>query len=315
MTRRAPGIRLCAVGTLLHASSGRRIPLAARTIAGRSVACGLRVEARLASKEHALLSWSGRSWSIRDLDSTNGTYVDEVCLPPGGQRGLKAGARLAFGSAEDVWVVEDDGPPSLFAIELGSRAVALPVDGVLSLGSPEGVVALAALHGPSAVLLDLEGEARPLDPSGVVRVGSSSWWVLPPEPPGEGTPLASSVTGVAAVSFHFSVPRNEEGVSLAVVFGGGSIDLPAREHIYLLLILARARLADRDRPVGERGWVHRDRLMSMLAWEESAIRVAIHRARAQLSAAGLPDPESLVESRRPFLRRFGSDRIQVISRD
>ncbi len=302
------------MAVLTHARSGRRLPLAARTIAGRSAACALRVDARLASKEHALLAWSGRSWSVRDLDSTNGTYVDGVCLPAGAQRPLEKGSRLSFGGADDAWTLEDAGPPTLFALELSSREVALPVDGVLTLGSPEGEVALASVDPAADVLLDVDGEVRRLDgssPALVARVGSASWWILPPESAREGTPLASSASGVAGVSFHFAVPRSEEGVALSIVFGGVSVELPPREHIYLLLLLARARLAERDVAVAERGWVHRDRLMTMLHWEESAIRVAIHRARAQVAAAGLPDPESLVESRRPFLRRFGSDRVHV----
>lgn len=302
------------MAVLIHASSGRRLPLAARTIAGRSAACALRVDARLASKEHALLTWSGRGWSVRDLDSTNGTYVDGVCLPAGAQRALESGARLAFGSADDAWILADAGPPTLFALELTTREVALPVDGVLTLGSREGEVALASVDAASHILLDVDGEVRRLDGSDaaqVARVGSSAWWILPPESAREGTPLASSASGVAGVSFHFAVPRSEEGVSLSIVLGGVSVELPPREHIYLLLLLARARLAERNQPVADRGWVHRDRLMSMLHWEESAIRVAIHRARAQVAAAGLPDPEGLVESRRPFLRRFGSDRVHV----
>lgn len=304
-----------AVAVLIHTGSGRAQPLAARTIAGRSSACALKVEARLASKEHALLSWSGRAWSVRDLDSTNGTFVDGVCLPPGGQRSLEAGARLAFGSPDDVWTLADAGSPTAFALELGSREIALPVDGVMTLGSAGGETALASVDGASQILLDVDGEVRRAPESGVVQVGSSTWWVLVPPSAREGTPLASSASGVTSVSFQFVVPRSEEGVSLSLVFGGVSVALPAREHIYLLLVLARARLAERSLPVAERGWVHRDRLMSMLHWEESAIRVAIHRARAQAAAAGLPDPESLVESRRPFLRRFGSDRVHVTAVD
>lgn len=303
------------MGALVHGPTGRRIPLAARTLAGRSSTCGLRVDNRLASKEHALISWNGRAWSVRDLDSTNGTYVDEVCLVAGSQRGIERGARLSFGESRDAWILEDAGPPGFFAIELVSRRIALPADGVLSLDSPEGTVALAALHGGSRVLLDLEGDASPLPDSGVVRVGSASWWVLPPDGPGEGTPLASIAAGVAGASFHFKVPRSEEGVTLSIAFGGEAVELPAREHLYLLLILARARIAERDRPIAERGWVHRDKLLSMLHWEENAIRVAIHRARAQVAEAGLPDPESLVESRRPFLRRFGSDRVSITTID
>lgn len=298
------------MGELIHRASGRRMPLAARSIIGRSPACVLQVEVRLASQEHALLVWSGRSWSVRDLDSTNGTYVDGVCLPAGAQRPLAQGAQLAFGAAEDVWILADARAPGAFAIDLGTRRVVTPVDGVLSLTSGQEEV-LASVDPQGEILLDRDGEPARAQAPAVIPVGNTSWWVLPPASSPDGTPLASSEYGIEGASFHFKVPRTEERVALTIVFGGASTELAPREHIYLLLVLARARLADRERPAEERGWLHRDKLLSMLRIEESALRVALHRARAQVAEAGLPDAEGLIESRRPFLRRFGSDRIRI----
>src|SRR5688500_14585899 len=55
---------------------------------GRGAECGQRLEVHQVSREHARVSRSGPLWRIRDLNSTNGTYVDgqkaeECALCPG----------------------------------------------------------------------------------------------------------------------------------------------------------------------------------------------------------------------------------------
>ncbi|MEN8183370.1 MAG: DUF4388 domain-containing protein [Myxococcota bacterium] len=53
-------------------------PLALRgsVVIGRGVACGLTLPSPAASRQHAEIFPSGRAWSIRDLASTNGTFVN-----------------------------------------------------------------------------------------------------------------------------------------------------------------------------------------------------------------------------------------------
>jgi hypothetical protein len=86
--------------------------------------------------------------------------------------------------------------------------------------------------------------------------------------------------------------------------------LPPREHFYLLLTLARLRIADAARAEPDRGWIDRDRLLRMLAMEVNAFNMAVHRARQQFLDAGVAGSGAIVQVRRGQ-RRFGIARIEI----
>ncbi|WP_026369787.1 FHA domain-containing protein [Kallotenue papyrolyticum] len=52
------------------------------------------------SRRHAVLRFVNDSWTISDLNSTNGTFVDGVRIAPHTQVPLRIGARLRFGAVE-----------------------------------------------------------------------------------------------------------------------------------------------------------------------------------------------------------------------
>ncbi len=70
---------------------GRRVPLGTEpTLVGRSSKCDVQVDQESVSRNHCRVSFNGRQYTIRDLGSTNGTYVndeliDEVPLRDGDQ--------------------------------------------------------------------------------------------------------------------------------------------------------------------------------------------------------------------------------------
>jgi hypothetical protein len=90
-----------------------------------------------------------------------------------------------------------------------------------------------------------------------------------------------------------------------------AIPTEPREHAYVLLTLARKRLADRGEPLAEQGWIDRDQLLRMLQLDANGLNVAIYRARGQLAAAGLLDSAGIVEVRRGQ-RRIGVDPSRLV---
>jgi hypothetical protein len=98
------------VGALLDTQSGKLIPLAGRALIGRSRGCSVTIDDPRASAEHAVISWSGEQWEIRDLGSSNGTWVDGRRLAVGQRTPLRLDSRLGFGSADDRWLLADDRP-------------------------------------------------------------------------------------------------------------------------------------------------------------------------------------------------------------
>ncbi|MEM9191141.1 MAG: GGDEF domain-containing protein, partial [Myxococcota bacterium] len=77
---------------------GRRVPLGTQpTIVGRSSKCDVQIDQESVSRNHCRVSFNGKTYSIRDLGSTNGTYVnddlvDEINLRDGDQ--IKVGRTI-----------------------------------------------------------------------------------------------------------------------------------------------------------------------------------------------------------------------------
>lgn len=300
------------MGVLRRQSDGTLVPLPARLLIGRARTSGLRLHNTAASGEHASIVWTGDHWDVRDLGSTNGTLVDQTRLEPGKPHKITPGATLLFGDAEEVWILDDDAAPDALAIDVSSHEVVVAKAGLLGLPSPSNPV-LSVYKSASGdwVSEDADGEVKPVVDQAVIPAGGRSWRLhLPLE--AEGTPMIEPRPTLATVKFVFRVSRNEEMIDIAILHKGRSIPLESREHGYVLLTLARARRADEDLSVGERGWVDRDELLRMLGMDANAMNVAIHRARQQLLAAGIEGAQGIVEVRRGH-RRFGTDRFEISS--
>ena len=57
---------------------GRRIPLADEPVViGRSSRCEVQIDQESVSRNHCRISYNGRGYGVRDLGSTNGTYVND----------------------------------------------------------------------------------------------------------------------------------------------------------------------------------------------------------------------------------------------
>jgi len=85
----------------------REFPLSEqRTIVGRRQDCGLRIATKDVSRQHCEFEVGG-SVALRDLGSTNGTYVNGKRIA---ETKLKAGDRVSIGPV--VFVLQVDGKPA-----------------------------------------------------------------------------------------------------------------------------------------------------------------------------------------------------------
>jgi FHA domain-containing protein len=77
---------------------------------GRSPSCDLEIDEGTVSQQHLAFVHDGEEWKVRDVGSTNGSWLDGVRLEPNTPVPLKEGARLhaaqvlfTFASSSGLW--------------------------------------------------------------------------------------------------------------------------------------------------------------------------------------------------------------------
>jgi len=282
----------------LEGPSGQRVLLKAHLLIGRSPGCDIVLDSRRISGQHAALQWTGRGWSLRDLGSRNGTWVDGRRLKPGEDTILVAGSRLQFADL-DGWSLSSIDPP---------RAIAEPLDGGDIIIAQGNLIALPDDDSPTVcVLPDAEGwviehqdtgEVVPARDGQLITVQQRPWRLHLPVAVAETWDVSGAMT-LHNVALDFVVSRDEEHVELTIRHASRAIPLKPRSHHYTLLTLARARLEDRGNalPDLEEGWLHREQLERMLALDSNALYQHIYRARRQFAGAGVTGAESIIERR------------------
>ena len=299
------------MAVLVYERTGKGHTLAPRVVLGRSSACGLQLSGRKVSGEHAVVSWDGTSWCVRDLASTNGTFVDDKQLHPGESKQLEEGARLAFGDREDPWTLGDAGPPEPAARTVDGSQRRHAVNGLLFLPSddhPEITV-----FSSDGWICEEEGRQFPVTDQQVVFAGGTGWRLSLPQAL-EGTFTDGQLSGplLMLTRFRFGLSRDQEYVRVEANVGRGWLELQSRSHHYVLYLLAKARADDTEASEAERGWVHLEDLATMAGMEPPSLNVYVSRARAQIAELGVLDAAGLVE-RRPGtgLLRFGAAQVEV----
>ena len=119
------------MASIKNISTGKSYTLTPSFIIGRDSVCTLRIMSRLVSLEHAVLSWGNSGWQLRDLNSKNGTFVDQRRLVPGEQVRVTTGSEMAFGDLAEQFVMTDDAAPVAFARTSDGKRRDADSDGIL----------------------------------------------------------------------------------------------------------------------------------------------------------------------------------------
>jgi len=115
--------------------------------------------------------------------------------------------------------------------------------------------------------------------------------------------------------FLFVVAPDEEYVNVRILSGQIEVDLGDRLHNFLLLTLARERLADAARGLAEAscGWMFTDQLARDLDMLPSQLNVEVFRIRKHLASRGVIDAAGVIERRRSTRQlRIGTGRTEII---
>ncbi len=293
------------------ANKDMRVALAANSVVGRSFACTFRIDDPRASSEHARLAYREGAWSVRDLGSRNGTYLNGQRIEPRGPHALSKGDELSFGTRETIWTLVDASPPVAMARNLSTdEYIAALTGGMLALPSPEEPLVCVFEDEGGAWILEMEGQSRAAKDGEVLSLGGASFMLHLPVPLAQTADGQERKQGVEGVELRFRVSPNEEAVEVTVVDARGVFPLAPRTHHYTLLTLARARAKDREDPKllpSQRGWVFVDELCRMLRMDEFRLNTEIYRIRQDMASVGLCNAAALIE------RRRGSRQLRVVT--
>ena len=287
------------MGSLVQHKTGHRWTLGSRTLVGRSRNCDLCLPHRSISGEHAVIWWDGAAWCLRDLGSRNGTLVDGGRLDPHVSTPLREGARLEFGAHPLGWVVESVGPPVPRAHRLSDPdAVVEAEDGMLALPDDDAPEVVVYSDQRVGWILERAGAIREVNDLDVVEVAGADWRLQLPHKVIATDPIDPATPQLRQLSLRFEVSADEEHVAItAVTERGLEIDLGSRTHHYMLLSLARLRLADAALPEASQGWVHHEDFCHQLRIDRERLNMFVFRARKQLAAADIGDAHGLIERR------------------
>ena len=293
------------MGTLEERSTKHRFTLGSRCLLGRHPGCDVCVTEPRVSGEHASVHWVQGRWELRDLGSTNGTFLGERRLAKGERALLDEGATFALGGPLSAFTLVETGPPGAAARHLASARVRAAAGGLLVLPDDDRPLASIFEDSVGRWVAEIGDELRPVADQEVLVVAGEAWSLELPRTDVETWQTEESAPVLELLHLRLEVSRNEEQVEATLVHGDREIPLPSRSHLYLLVTLARAWLKDTGAPPAERGWVDREALCRMLATDLNKVNVDIHRARKQLGALGVQGAAGLVE------RRPGSGELRL----
>jgi hypothetical protein len=295
--------------------TGRTSQLEHDHVVGRASTCSLAIGERYISVQHAVLRFDGSGWELRDLGSRNGTFLNGVRIAAGEVIRLSCGASISFGRREQEWILTDDSPPSVMAIPLdGSDPVLIDCD-LLALPAPENPVVSIYRSGDGDWILEQPHSVAPIADRHVFDVGGRLYRFSCQSLLNQ-TSIASNSLEAAdlPLSLVFAVSRDEEHVQISVTSSGTTHDLGDRAHNYLLLTLARRRLADAAEglPDTSCGWIYQDDFASDPSMVPPQLNLNVFRIRKRFAALQLPNSGAIIE-RRPGTKqlRLGTGRVTI----
>ncbi|MBK6513134.1 MAG: FHA domain-containing protein [Polyangiaceae bacterium] len=311
------------MGVLGRGDSQHSFELSTVTRVGRDPENELVVLSPGVSQFHAVVRWAATGrWEVRDLGSTNGTFVDGELLKPGTDVALRAGVRLVFGRGGEPWTVVSATRPLPEARDVVSGERIFGTPHLLSLAAPHEDPLDILEERVGSWVLERGSDVAPVRSGQLVVVGGRTLRVsLPlPAPETEETSAlpAASVPGDALghTSLSFFVSADLESVTMSVRWNDEEWECQ-RAYNRALVELAKARLRDQSDgrlPPLEHGWVYGDELCSLADFDGLArLNVEIHRARSDLARRGVPNAPAIVQRRKGTGQlRIGTARVQVV---
>ena len=287
--------------------------LQAEHLIGRGPQCALRIDQGYVSAQHALVRWNGMRWQLIDRASRNGTWLGAQRLEAGREYDLDLGASFALGRSSEIWTLDDASPPQVMVTRLSSGQSHVAADGSITLPSEDGTTAVCVIHRVKDGLWQLDHPERPsrfLDDAQVFEVGGAVYRFSCPQ--ALGATIAESVDEKAVIVFRVS--SDEEFIELSLRYPSRTLPLGSRSHNYLLLVLARARLADLAAGLDEAssGWLYKNELADALGTTPQQVDGEVFRSRANFAQHSAESARIIERRPRTTQLRLGFSEIEIL---
>jgi pSer/pThr/pTyr-binding forkhead associated (FHA) protein len=307
------------MGAIREIASGRTQLLEWEHLIGRAEPprCALTLSRPEISAVHAMLRWTGKLWELKDLGSTNGTYVDGHVVERGGVRALRSGAKISFGRQDDIWQLVDASMPTIMAVPLPAGEPRLLEDGLIGLPTHQEPLETIYCTTDGGWVLERADQTKEALSGGDTFESLGRLWrfccpraviaTVSTQGPETETLDAGRLKLTLAVS------RNEEYVQATIGCGASTLDLGSSVYNFLLLTLARQRLADvaQGLPETSCGWMDLDEFEHDPMMGTPQVNLAVYRVRQQFARAGVENAAMIIE-RRPRALRIGTPHLAVV---
>lgn len=283
------------MGRLRNIETGQQFELLHHTRIGRSRRCDLSIRKSFVSSEHAIVRYQGDRWTVRDLNSQNGTTLNGVLLDKRADERLSTGARLDFGQREEGWILVDDAPPN--AVAFGPHGVRRDAeDGVLTLPDDDRISATVECV-DDRWLSDDRGEQRPVIDGDKIIVDGEVWTLSLPHPMQPTLKGDQPMLRMADLILDMRYSGDMQTFETRFIYPGGVIEMGHRAHHRVLRQLAEYLVEDRAAGRAEAGWYPVGLLCEDCRFNRPTLDVYVRRLRQQLFAARVRDANALIERR------------------
>lgn len=282
--------------TLTH-ENGTVRQLCARTSIGRSHGSTLALPDMRVSTHHASLVHDGSAWTLTDLQSRNGTWLNGQLLTPSRATPVKARSVLRFGAADAPGWTFDPAPDwVIFANLLGTETQRAAIGNLLTLPDDDGPWSI--LSDSTGWVVEHDGQRHPIADGEILDAGGR--WHLILAPIGDTVGPRRELS-VYRARFLFSADADERNVKLSIEQDGKIVEMEPAEKWRLLLCLAQEYLLDPS-DAESRGWISNEAVAISLGKEGSALSVLVTRTRQALCRRGFVDGADIIECRNGKMR-------------
>lgn len=288
------------MGLLVNQRTGQRVYLEVDQLVGRSKRCSLRIDDTCVSEPHATFRWDGEVWRIRDLGSTNGTFVDGKVLQVGDDRALSVGTTLGFGLPEG-WLVESIDEPCIMAVATdGVSPTVLEGDGQLALPSLENALVAIGKADSGGWVAELEEGDEPVTDGSLIPVAGVTYRICMPRIPFRTTRVrVLQGQRLAELSLAFNVSLDGEQIELVVKGRSREVIIAPSDYFETMRVLAMIRQADmaNGMPAPHCGWIHREDVCKKADIDTLTLNVHVYRFRQLFHGLGVSNYREVVERR------------------